>query len=281
VVNPSPIPLLIICACGQKYGCKVVPRDDGRMNGAVACPACKRDGTDEANRQLAQMLPSAIPLKISCACDQRYAFEIIPREGRMPASVACPACKRDGTGEANRQLAELLRLPVPVKIFCACGQKYAFEIVPREGRMPASVACPVCKRDGTAEADELIARFFQLQATPPQSVNALLTTVQSSLAPHLVDALKNAVVQELATQRRELLAAQQAATAELTELARRLEAVQTPLLERLGAYEQRVQELEKELGEQSKENRELLKMKIDLLREQIETERGANRLNFN
>jgi hypothetical protein len=39
--------------------------------------------------------------------------------------------------------------------------------------------------------------------------------------------------------------------------------------------------LEKELGEQSKENRELLKMKIDLLREQIETERGANRLNFN
>ena len=43
-----------------------------------------------------------------------------------------------------------------------------------------------------------------------------------------------------------------------------------------------IRELEKELGEQSKENRELLKMKIDLLREQIEKERiGYSRINFN
>ena len=83
-------------------------------------------------------------------------------------------------------------------------------------------------------------------------------------------------------QRRELLAAQHTAAAELIELARRLEQVQTPLLERLRAYEQRISELEKELGEQSKENRELLKMKIDLLREQIEKERvGNSRVNFN
>ena len=65
------------------------------------------------------------------------------------------------------------------------------------------------------------------------------------------------------------------------ELAHRLEAVQTPLLERLRAYEQRIAELEKELGEQSKENRELLKLKIDLLRDQIETERSKSRVNFN
>ena len=108
-----------------------------------------------------------------------------------------------------------------------------------------------------------------------------MNAAQSSLAPHLVDALKDAVVQELAAQRRELLAAQQTAAAELTELARRLEAVQTPMFERLRAYEQRISELEKELGEQSKENRELLKLKIDLLREKIETERGASRIKFN
>jgi hypothetical protein len=277
VVNASPIPIFIVCACGQKYGCKVVPQN-GRVAGFIACPACKRDGTDDVNRQLAKML--SVPVRVLCACGQKYAFEVTPRDGRMPEPIACPHCKRDGTAAANAQLVETLRLPVPVKIFCACGQKYSFEIVPRDGRMPASVACPVCKRDGTTEANELIARSFELPIAPA-SVNALLTTVQSSLAPQLVDALKNAVVQELASQRRELLAAQQAATAELTELARRLESVQTPLLERLRAYEQRVQELEKELGEQSKENRELLKMKIDLLREQIETERGANRLNFN
>jgi hypothetical protein len=108
-----------------------------------------------------------------------------------------------------------------------------------------------------------------------------LNSVQSSLAPHLVDALKDAVVQELAAQRRELLAAQQAAAAELTELAHRLEAVQTPLLERLRAYEQRIGELEKDLADQSKENRELLKLKIDLLRQQIESERSTSRVNFN
>jgi DNA polymerase III alpha subunit len=77
-------------------------------------------------------------------------------------------------------------------------------------------------------------------------------------------------------------AAQQEAAAELTELARRLEKVQTPMFERLRAYEARIGELERDLADQSKENRELLKLKIDLLREKIETERTANRIvNFN
>ena len=97
-----------------------------------------------------------------------------------------------------------------------------------------------------------------------------------------MDALKDAVVQELAAQRRELLAGQQTAAAELTELARRLEAVQTPMLERLRAYEERITELEKDLTDQSKENRELLKLKIGMLREKIEAERtGVRRVNYN
>jgi hypothetical protein len=172
---------------------------------------------------------------------------------------------------------------IPVKIFCVCGQKYSFEVQPHNARMPVPVACPVCKRDGTADANQIISKILnsKTQPLPPPSVNSLLNAAQSSLAPHLVDALKDAVVQELAAQRRELLAAQQAAAAELTKLARRLEAVQTPMFERLRAYEQRISELEKELGEQSKENRELLKLKIDLLREKIETERGHSRINFN
>jgi tetratricopeptide (TPR) repeat protein len=60
----------------------------------------------------------------------------------------------------------------------------------------------------------------------------------AALAPNLLpvisQAIKEALMQELATQRRELLSAQQTAAAELASLARRLEAVQTPLLERLG-----------------------------------------------
>ena len=149
--------------------------------------------------------------------------------------------------------------------------------------MPVPVACPVCKRDGTDDANRILGKVLngKTQPLPPPSVNALLNSVQSSLAPHLVEALKDAVVQELAAQRRDLLAAQQAASAELTALIIRLESVQTPLLERLRAYETRIGELEKDLAHQSKENRELLKLKIDLLKEQVETERSANRLNFN
>jgi Glu-tRNA(Gln) amidotransferase subunit E-like FAD-binding protein len=149
--------------------------------------------------------------------------------------------------------------------------------------MPGPVFCPLCGCEGTAEANQFIARALhgKTQPLPPPSVATVLTSVQSELAPHLVEALKDAVVQELAGQRRELLAAQQAAAAELTELARKLEAVQTPMLERLRTYETRIQELEKMLSEQTEENRELLKLKIEMLRNQIEAERGNSRINFN
>ena len=173
--------------------------------------------------------------------------------------------------------------PIPIKIFCGCGQKYSFEVWPVNGAMPAAITCPVCQRDGTHEANRIIAKILngKTQPLPPPSVNTLLNSVQSSLAPQLVDALKDAVVQELAAQRRELLAAQQTASAELTELVKRLENVQTPLFERLRTYEARIADLEKDLADQSKENRELLKLKIDLLKEQVETERTASRVNFN
>jgi hypothetical protein len=173
---------------------------------------------------------------------------------------------------------------VPIKIICHCGQKYAFDVQPVDGRMPVAVNCPVCGRDGTLAANESIRKMLhgRTQPLPPPTVAAVLQAAQSSLESHLVEALKDAVVQELASQRRELLAGQQQAAAELTELARRLEAVQTPMLERLRAYEARIGELERDLADQSKENRELLKLKIDLLREKIETERTASRIvNFN
>jgi hypothetical protein len=222
-----------------------------------------------------------VPIKITCACGQKYAFEVHPQNGLMPAPVHCPVCRRDGTPDANRLLAETQAQTVSVKITCACGQKYAFEVQPLRGRMPAPVFCPACSRDGTTDANQFLARIYYSQSgpLPPPSVNAVLQAAQSSIESHLVEALKDAVVQELASQRRELLAGQQQAAAELTELARRLEAVQTPMLERLRAYEQRIAELEKELSEQSKENRELLQLKIEMTRRQLESERS--RINFN
>ena len=45
-----------------------------------------------------------------------------------------------------------------IKIICGCGQKYTFETVPVNGRMPNSIRCPSCDVDGTLAANELIAR---------------------------------------------------------------------------------------------------------------------------
>lgn len=44
-----------------------------------------------------------------------------------------------------------------VKIQCACGSKYSFEVEPRQGRMPAPVQCPACGADGTAAANNILA----------------------------------------------------------------------------------------------------------------------------
>jgi len=218
-----------------------------------------------------------VSLKVQCACGQHYSCEVDPSHDG-PVYVNCPSCQRDGSAAVNQFLAQIRHRLIPIKIICPCGQKYAFEVRPREGKMPWAVACPVCRCDGTAEANRIIANL--LAADPrtlaPPAVNDALNTLQATLAPHLVNALKDAVVKELATQRRELLSAQQVAVAELTELARRLESVQAPLLERLRAYEGRISELERDLADQSKENRELLKLKINLLRERIESERNES-----
>ena len=71
-------------------------------------------------------------------------------------------------------------------------------------------------------------------ATPAPARAEPPAMLAPNLLPVISQAIKEALMQELAAQRRELLSAQQAAAAELASLARRLEAVQTPLLERLG-----------------------------------------------
>lgn len=203
---------------------------------------------------------------------------------------------------------------VPVKIRCGCGQKYAFDVYPLNGRMPSPIRCPVCGADGTAAANELIAVALKAQSPPlalrPRSLSSapprvetavneaeaaawrqraleaeqraeqVQAAAQASLAPHLVEALKETVVHELAAQRRELLKAQEEAALEIAAIIHRLDAVQAPMQERLRAYEARIQEMEKELSALNEENRELLKLKIDMIRRQLEVERVNNRLQF-
>ncbi len=54
-----------------------------------------------------------------------------------------------------------------IKIECACGTNYKFEVEPIHGRMPMPVSCPNCGADGTAQANAT------LQESIPDAVEAL------------------------------------------------------------------------------------------------------------
>ena len=68
----------------------------------------------------------------------------------------------------------MMHVKVPVKIVCSCGQKYAFDVYPLNGRMPSPIRCPVCGVDGTAVANEIITLALKAQqpATPAPPTGA-------------------------------------------------------------------------------------------------------------
>ena len=68
---------------------------------------------------------------------------------------------------------------MPIKISCGCGQRYSFDIEPVNGRMPSSVACPVCGADGTAVANSIIAQSAPTHEVP---VARLIEPVTASVA---------------------------------------------------------------------------------------------------
>ena len=53
-----------------------------------------------------------------------------------------------------------------LKVVCNCGQKYKFDVEPVNGRMPVTIACPVCGADGTEKANGLLAQQFAVQPPP-------------------------------------------------------------------------------------------------------------------
>jgi 7TM-HD extracellular len=130
----------------------------------------------------------------------------------------------------------------------------------------------------------LVSRRRDVSLIPARTINLPTqnpVVLQAELASHLAQVVKEALVQELAVQRRELLVAQQIATAEITGLVQRLDELQMTMQERVQAYEMQIQKLENELAARTEENRELLKLKIEMIRQQLEVERTRNRMDLN
>ncbi len=106
-------------------------------------------------------------------------------------------------------------------------------------------------------------------------------SLRAGFAAQLARWTGSRLVQRLLSQRSRMIEVQHEAAEEMAELAKRLEAVQTPLRERLQAYEGRIAELEKQLAKKGAENRELIKAKIDLTRRQLAAERERNQVELN
>jgi hypothetical protein len=232
-----------------------------------------------------------VAVKIVCSCGQKYSFNVHPVNGRMPAPIQCPLCGRDGTAVANEAIARALATPpalpapqslsAPHPAAAGDGKKGGWKLWQyllagwQDGRPvgaagDAGSVAPASDVDWRQRA--LLAELRAEQAQAAASAN---------LAPHLAQALKEALVQELAVQRKELLQAQQIAAAELAQLTQHLDELRAPIQERLRSYETRIQELEKELAARSEENRELLKLKIEMLRQQVAIESTRSRIKFN
>jgi DNA anti-recombination protein RmuC len=127
-----------------------------------------------------------------------------------------------------------------------------------DGASATLIACPSCSENIVVP---------QASPEPPDP--------RARLAPHLAQLLKHKVVQGLLSQRSDFIDAQHRAAAEVADLEARLEKVHAPLQERLRAYEQRICELEQELALTGKENRELLKARIQVVKAQLAASNGS------
>jgi hypothetical protein len=54
-----------------------------------------------------------------------------------------------------------------LKVHCDCGQKYKFDVEPVNGQMPFTVACPICHRDGTLKANEMLQQMAVFKPMEP------------------------------------------------------------------------------------------------------------------
>jgi hypothetical protein len=68
---------------------------------------------------------------------------------------------------------------IELKVQCDCGQRFKFDVEPMSGQMPFNVACPICGRDGTNQANQLLAQ----SAAPPRAGAPFVARVVGSSRP--------------------------------------------------------------------------------------------------
>lgn len=137
-----------------------------------------------------------IDTKIACQCGNRFKFGMDLVNGRAPDGLVCPTCGTPATPACNA-LVDFLsgKEPAPtdggprpvkeVKVTCACGARYKFDIELAENEMPSPVQCPGCQIDLTPLANEEIRNYRTKQAIELTvgSVPAPIQTAVTAASP--------------------------------------------------------------------------------------------------
>ncbi len=226
-----------------------------------------------------KLLPGALTQQIAAERQQAQREEEQAQRAQEQADLAR---QQQQQAQADRDRAQTFADRSRAQAAFMRQQELLAQSVARETRIRNSWLAGACAVFAAVALMILLPLLRQRRAAAAVTVPAVASRpgpAPTDIAPHLAQAVKEALVQELAEQRRELLLAQQAANSEIGELVRRLDQLQVPLHERLRTYELQIQQLEKELAARTEENRELLKMKIEMMRQQMDAER--RRMNFN
>lgn len=129
-----------------------------------------------------------IDTKIACQCGNRFKFGMDLVNGRAPDGLICPTCGAPATPACNALVDFLSGRPAAppgagsrpvkeVKVTCACGARYKFDLELAEQEMPAPVVCPGCQADLTTQANEEIRSYVTRHA------GELVGTAAQSTAP--------------------------------------------------------------------------------------------------
>ena len=108
---------------------------------------------------------------------------------------------------------------------------------------------------------------------PPPRAEPLPDEVRAGVIAQLTRWLKQKMVQRLVTDRAQLLDTQETAARKIMAVDERLTKIEQQLQQRNREYEERIDELEKELLTAQEENRELIRAKIALIKAEMEKER--------
>jgi hypothetical protein len=122
-----------------------------------------------------------MPIKIECGCGQHYAFDVEPVNGRMPSTVACPACGADGTDTANEFISQqLAALPVAV----AASDPEPAHIVASQN--PIRVAIPAKNAPTTTKRNLLPGQVDRTQAEHEARAKAMWGDSQDEVTKYLM-----------------------------------------------------------------------------------------------